>query len=119
MDSFTHGVKHGVDLAEFAAKEIKRYKHWTIVIPPQLAIINFQFQPPNLGIEQTNLLNKAIIDGIVESGFAMISSTKLKGKLVIRLCIINPRTTEEDIKETIRRLNMIGQKELSDFLHFA
>jgi len=115
LDSFTQGVKHGIDLAEFAAKEVKKYKNWTVVIPPQLAIINFQFQPPNLDLEQTNLLNKAIIDGIVASGFAMISSTKLKEQLVVRLCIINPRTTEEDIKETIRRLNQIAIQQTANF----
>lgn len=116
LDSFVQAVKHGINMAEFAAEEVKKYKHWVVIVPPELAIISFQFQAPNLNHEQTNLLNKSIIDGIVESKFAMISSTELQGQLVVRLCTINPRTTKDDIAATIRRLNIIANKKYQEFL---
>ena len=37
-------------------------------------------------------------------GFAMLTSTILRGRTVLRLCTINPRTTADDIRETIARL---------------
>lgn len=108
LNNFREAVKIGINLAELAEQEIKKYANWTIMSSPKLGIINFQYQPTKLSKKQTNQLNKAIIDKIVQSGFAMISSTLLDGHLVIRLCIINPRTTETDIKETIKRLNDIA-----------
>jgi len=108
LNSFKQAVKTGIDLAILAEKEIKKYDNWVVVSPPKLAIINFQYRPLQQTKEQINLLNKAIISEIVKTGFAMISSTVLKGHLVIRLCIINPRTTELDIRETIRQLNQIA-----------
>jgi hypothetical protein len=33
-----------------------------------------------------------------------VTSTTLRGRSVLRLCTINPRTTESDIEETIERL---------------
>jgi glutamate/tyrosine decarboxylase-like PLP-dependent enzyme len=40
-------------------------------------------------------------------GFAMVSSTVLRGNTV---CTINPRTTEDDLRATIKRLDEIGKK---------
>jgi hypothetical protein len=40
----------------------------------------------------------------------MIASTILKGKLVLRMCVINPRTTPEDIAETVQLLNRIAYR---------
>ena len=108
LNSFGAAIKTGINLVELAEKEIKKYANWVVVAPAKLGIINFQYRPLNQSIAQTNQLNKAVIEAIVKTGFAMISSTVLKEHLVIRLCIINPRTTEGDIKETIRRLNQIA-----------
>jgi aromatic-L-amino-acid decarboxylase len=47
---------------------------------------------------------------MITDGFAMISSTVLRGHTVLRLCTINPRTTESDLQETIRRLEQFGDK---------
>jgi hypothetical protein len=44
------------------------------------------------------------VDLMLRDGFAFLTSTTLKGKTVLRLCTINPRTTEEDIIKTIDRL---------------
>jgi len=115
LNNFKQAIKTGVDLAVLAEKELMKYDNWMVVSPPKLAIINFQYRPPLQAKEQTNLLNKAIIDEIVKTGFAMISSTLLKGQLVIRLCIINPRTTEKDIKETIKQLNQIAIRLSEEF----
>ncbi len=41
-------------------------------------------------------------------GFAMLSTTSLGGRPVLRLCTINPRTTDEDIVATLRRLEQFG-----------
>ena len=41
---------------------------------------------------------------MIAEGFAMFSSTRLRGRSVLRWCPINPRTTEEDIRETVARL---------------
>ena len=115
LKSFESAIKTGINLAELAEREIKTYANWVIVAPAKLGIINFQYRPLNQSIAQTNQLNKAIIEAIVKTGFAMISSTRLKGHLVVRLCIINPRTTETDIKETIRRLNQIALQQMLNY----
>jgi hypothetical protein len=51
-----------------------------------------------------------IADNMINSGFAMLSPTILSGKTVLRMCTINPRTTHDDIVETIHRLEVIAQR---------
>jgi hypothetical protein len=41
---------------------------------------------------------------VTEDGFAAVSPTVLRGRTVFRLCTINPRTTTDDLDQTIARL---------------
>jgi hypothetical protein len=43
----------------------------------------------------------------------MISTTTLRGRVVLRMCTINPRTAEGDVRETIARLARLGRKGLA------
>jgi aromatic-L-amino-acid/L-tryptophan decarboxylase len=44
----------------------------------------------------------------VRDGFAAPSTTVLDGRVVLRLCTINPRTTHEDVEATIERMESFG-----------
>lgn len=39
----------------------------------------------------------------------MVSTTVLRDSVVVRMCTINPRTTESDIHETLARLDQAGR----------
>jgi hypothetical protein len=41
---------------------------------------------------------------MARDGFALPSTTVLGGRVVLRLCTINPRTTDEDIERTLDRM---------------
>jgi hypothetical protein len=38
---------------------------------------------------------------VVDSKQALLVTTVLNGQVVLRMCLINPRTTLDDVKETI------------------
>lgn len=50
----------------------------------------------------------AIKEEINESGFAYISSTVLDGRRVLRIVVMNPRTTANDVREILRRIEQIA-----------
>jgi glutamate/tyrosine decarboxylase-like PLP-dependent enzyme len=56
-------------------------------------------------------LNRAIAARMEEQGFALVLTTELHGQTVLRLCTINPRTTEEDIAKTVEALDGHARKE--------
>jgi hypothetical protein len=45
---------------------------------------------------------------MMAESYALVTSTVLDGHPVLRLCTINPRTTDEDIEETVRRLGRVS-----------
>jgi len=45
---------------------------------------------------------------LTEDGFAFLSSTTLRARTVLRLCTINPRTTEADVEATLARLESLA-----------
>ena len=49
-------------------------------------------------------LQTKLVELMLRDGFAFLTSTTLKGRTALRLCTINPRTTEADIIQTIDRL---------------
>jgi glutamate/tyrosine decarboxylase-like PLP-dependent enzyme len=50
----------------------------------------------------------AIKEKLNESGFAYISSTVLHGRRVLRIVVMNPRTTADDICDVMRRVEKIA-----------
>jgi L-2,4-diaminobutyrate decarboxylase len=50
----------------------------------------------------------AIKEEINESGFAYISSTVLDGKRVLRIVVMNPRTSADDIREVLHRIELVA-----------
>jgi hypothetical protein len=47
---------------------------------------------------------------MMEDGYALLTSTELRGAVALRLCTINPRTTEADIVGTIDRLDRFARE---------
>ncbi|MEE3227280.1 MAG: decarboxylase, partial [Bacteroidota bacterium] len=71
--------------------------------PATLAVINFRYNPidQNLSEQELDALNSKISEGVVDSREAMLVTTILNGQTVLRMCLINPRTTLADVEETI------------------
>jgi aromatic-L-amino-acid decarboxylase len=95
--AFRDAVTYGFELAEFAERELRKRKGCEILSPAEMAIVAFRFG--NDDAVQTKLVELMLSDG-----FAFLTSTTLKGVTALRLCTINPRTTEDDIVQTIDRL---------------
>jgi glutamate/tyrosine decarboxylase-like PLP-dependent enzyme len=101
-----HGVRRireaiarGIELAEFAEHCLRREPDiWEIVSPAQLGIVCFALKGESARDHELRARKLA------ESGYACVSTTTLRGRTVLRLCIINNLTTEADIRGTLDRL---------------
>ncbi len=105
LDAFRRAVERGIALAELAEAAVRRLPGWEVVTPAQLAVVTFRYAPPGMPPAGADALNRRLVEAMVADGFAMVSSTVLRGRTVLRMCAINPRTTDADVEETIRRLD--------------
>src|ERR1700693_2593247 len=92
----------GFELSEIAERELRARKSWEILSPAQMATVCFRFG--NDDDFQTHL-----VDVIMRDGYALLTSTTLRGAASLRLCTINPRTTEQDIIATVERLDKFAR----------
>lgn len=98
LKAFRSAIDRGFELAELAEKEIRSRAGWEILTPAQMATVCFRFG-------HDDALQTRLIEEMLRDGYAFLTSTKLRGEVALRLCTINPRTTEEEIRETIDRLD--------------
>lgn len=91
-------IERGIELAEHAEQILSSDERWEVVTPAQLGIVTFA----RTGFGQEDYRTAAA--RLTEDGLAAVTSTTLHGRSVLRLCTINPRTTETDIESTIERL---------------
>jgi len=69
-----------------------------------LSIVTFRYAPPELRTgtddaeNQLNILNSEILERIQDGGEAFVSNAVIDGKTLLRACIVNFRTTTEDVQ---------------------
>jgi aromatic-L-amino-acid/L-tryptophan decarboxylase len=101
LDAFRRGIAHGIALAEHAEATLAARPGWELVTPAQLGIVTFRR-------DGDDGLQTRIAEAMVRDGFAAPSTTVLAGRVVLRLCTINPRTTLADVEATIERMELAG-----------
>jgi glutamate/tyrosine decarboxylase-like PLP-dependent enzyme len=88
----------GIALAEHAERLLRADDRWEVVTPAQLGIVTFALR----GADHAEHARRAA--ALAAGGFAAVTSTTLGERSVLRLCTINPRTTEADIAQTLEAL---------------
>jgi aromatic-L-amino-acid/L-tryptophan decarboxylase len=106
------GVQHGIDLANSAQEYVAASEVLEMLSPAALSVVCYRFRPRGSALTEAELeaLNAAIQDRVIQSGFAMLSSTRLKDRYSLRLCILNPQSTWDDVLEVLRRVERIGRE---------
>jgi glutamate/tyrosine decarboxylase-like PLP-dependent enzyme len=98
-------IERCIDMAEYAQRLIERDSDWELVTPAQLGIVTFTH--PGWDADE----HAARVAAVAATGYAAVTSTSLRGRPALRLCTINPRTTESDIEETLSRLAKAASEE--------
>ena len=73
--------------------------------PARLGIVTFRLAGSPPAVDERS---RALVRALRTDGFAVISSTEVNGRIALRLCTDNPRTTTEDIEATIARLGELA-----------
>ncbi|MBZ5601083.1 MAG: aminotransferase class I/II-fold pyridoxal phosphate-dependent enzyme [Acidobacteriia bacterium] len=103
MDAFRAAVERGFVLAEIAERKLRDMANWELVTPAQMGIVCFRRR------EAGEKFYPRLHDAMLRDGFALATSTVLNGKTALRLCTINPRTTEDDIENTLDWLDALSE----------
>jgi glutamate/tyrosine decarboxylase-like PLP-dependent enzyme len=100
LAAFRDAVARGIALAEHAETLLRERPGWEVVTPAQLAIVCFRR-------DGDDAVQTRISQAMVADGFAAPSTTEVGGRVALRLCTINPRTTEAEVARTIERMESV------------
>ena len=101
--AFRDAIARGFELVERAERELRARKDWEILSPAQMATVCFRFG-------KSNETQTRLVDLVMKEQLALLTSTELRGIAALRLCTINPRTSDQDIIDTIDHLDRLARK---------
>lgn len=107
---FRRAVERGIENAEKAEALLRDAGVWEIVTPARLGIVTFRYAAPDASAGESLGVTLRLVEAAQEDGYALVSSTTLRGAPVIRLCAINPRTTQHDLEGSISRLSGLADQ---------
>jgi glutamate/tyrosine decarboxylase-like PLP-dependent enzyme len=102
-------------LADFAELLLRRSPVFEVLCPRQLSIVCFRHVPVGFRArkeadeQEVDRRNLTLIEELRKTGRAFISSTRLHGRVALRFCFVNWRTTAADVEEAMRLLTAIGE----------
>lgn len=114
MRAIREAVAWGLEQAREAGRMIEEMDHLEIVTPPSLGVVTYRYTRPGLSDNDVDRIVEQIADDMTKDGFALVTNTTLRGRPVLRLCTINPRTTLEDIRGTLERIVAFGDRRGGD-----
>ncbi|MAD98097.1 MAG: decarboxylase [Flavobacteriaceae bacterium] len=111
LASFREAIDYNIELAEKTETYLRNSPNWEVVSPAHLAIVNFRFNPIGKSFSEKKLdeINQCISKEIIKSKEAHLVTTILNNQIVLRMCLINPRTTFDDVEQTLKKCEEISE----------
>ncbi|MBU9844891.1 pyridoxal phosphate-dependent decarboxylase family protein [Rahnella ecdela] len=109
-------IDHGVTLAQEVAQYVTSEAALELVMKPQLASVLFRYRPEQLAGSSDAaiaLLNQKIGDALLESGRANVGVTEHNGVTCLKLTLLNPTVTLEDVKILLALVEKTAQQLLN------
>jgi glutamate/tyrosine decarboxylase-like PLP-dependent enzyme len=98
LDRLREVVEKNVEQAARVAERVRGEPELELTAPVPLNVVTFRYRGRGLSDARLDALNAEVVMRIQESGVAVPSTTRLRGRTVIRLAIVNHRSTDEDFE---------------------
>lgn len=103
-------IARNVQQAAVLARLISNDPEFELMASVSLNICCFRLAPQGFGAAATDALNEEIVVRLQEEGIAAPSTTRVRGRAVIRVNLTNHRTREEDLLLLLREIKRIGNQ---------
>jgi glutamate/tyrosine decarboxylase-like PLP-dependent enzyme len=115
VDKYARLIEQNVLQARYVDSLVRKEKELELLAPTALNIVCLRYRGAGASDEVLDELNREILLRIQESGFAVLSPTKLRGRYAIRIAITNHRSRTSDFDEIVAELLRLGREESKRF----
>jgi aromatic-L-amino-acid decarboxylase len=110
-------IDQNMDLAAYWRGLIENSLDFQLMATSDLSVICFRYIPKKAPRRKNqnkeaylNMLNRSILRSIRKKKEFLLSGTMIHGQYVLRGCIMNFRTTKQDVQEIVEAVRKIGKK---------
>jgi aromatic-L-amino-acid/L-tryptophan decarboxylase len=105
VDAFRAAIDRSLNLAREAQRIIENSPAFELVTPAWLSVVCFRRRADGVEDEEAlEAINAELVRRLVESGEGLVSSTRLRGRYVLRLCVLNHTSRTSDVERVLRWL---------------
>jgi hypothetical protein len=101
LDAFRAAIDRDMELAAYAEELVQDQAELTLMAPATLGIVCFRREWPGCDEAETERRGIALAAALERTGDAFVSTTRLAGRHAIRLCILNPTSSEAHVQRVI------------------
>lgn len=105
---YAAAIERDVALARFLSDAVDGRSELERLAPTTLSIVNFRFRVAGAAPERIDTINRQIVNRLVGGGSFFLAPTILKGRASLRVCIVNFRTTEDDLRFLLDEVCRVG-----------
>lgn len=109
LHAFQESIREDLQLAQVLAGTIDTEPQLERLAPVALSAVCFRYVDETADI---NALNRAILDRVVRRGRVYISNAIIGDKFALRACVVNHRSTEEDVRSIVSEV-LAAAKEIT------
>jgi len=99
LSGYRRAIERNIEQARRLAAAIRAAPDFELYEPQSLSIVCFRRSPPESAGDERALdrSNRSLLERLQLGGRAFLSSTELDGRFWLRACIVNPRSSEDDV----------------------
>jgi aromatic-L-amino-acid decarboxylase len=103
-EAFRRCLDEKLDLALWAASELRRIDGVEVLADPQLSILAFRVAPRGRGENELDALNRRVMDAVNRRRRVHLSATCVQGCYAIRICVLCFRAHKENVAQCLEDL---------------
>jgi glutamate/tyrosine decarboxylase-like PLP-dependent enzyme len=111
-------IASNVELAHYLHRRVSETPELEVMAPAPLSIVCFRYVPPGwsgryAGADldaRLDELNRRLVPAIQVDGRVFVTNAVLRGRFVLRACIVNYRTQREDLDLLVETVLELGQQ---------
>jgi glutamate/tyrosine decarboxylase-like PLP-dependent enzyme len=108
-DAIRAQIDEDLRLARAAARLLEEDPRFELVLEPTLSVVAFRLRARRNEAEEARAARDVdLMERSLASGETMLSTTRLGGRSALRLVVQNHRTTEDDVRRTVRVLRELA-----------
>jgi aromatic-L-amino-acid decarboxylase len=101
IEPFRRNLEEKLELAAWAADELRSIPSVEIVAEPQLSLVAFRVALSGCDTETENEFNRRLLQGVNARKRVYLTGTTLRGRFVIRICVLSFRTHFDRMKAAL------------------